>query len=129
MTVAILPQDSVLHTISNDGNSVTYALPGHTVAAPKLAIFKRRVPQYDTGRKTWSTPSYDYKVVAGVLDSDGNPVRPLVSVGTDGVTYPMVGDVGAVLASAKTLFNGINTAITAELIQAQYLPTPHDVVA
>lgn len=61
------------HSISNDGNSVTYTRPGHTVQQPKLAIVSRSVAQYDQQRKSWSVPSYRVRVFNGVLNSDGQP--------------------------------------------------------
>lgn len=69
----VVPATWKRHSISNDGNSVTYTRPGHTVQKPKLAIVSRTVAQYDQNRKTWSVPSFRVRVFDGVLNVDGQP--------------------------------------------------------
>lgn len=69
----VVPASWKRHSISNDGNSVTYTRPGHTVQKPKLAIVSRTVAQYDQKRKSWSVPSYRVRVFDGVLNADGQP--------------------------------------------------------
>lgn len=100
-----VPTGAVFHSASNNGNTVQFSLPGHTAAKPALLVLKRTVPVYDAKSKTWSKPSYDVKVVRGVLDSDGNPVYPRVTVGTDGIRWPMAGvDVNAAVAASVADF-------------------------
>lgn len=69
----VVPASWKRHSISNDGNSITYTRPGHTVQKPKLAIVSRTVSQYDQNRKSWSVPSYRVRVFDGVLNADGQP--------------------------------------------------------
>lgn len=88
---------------SNNGNTVQYTLPGHTAQSPRLAIFKRVPPVYANSK--WSKPSYDVKVVYGVVDADGLPVSPYIQVGTDGIRFPMVGvNVATLLQEACGVF-------------------------
>lgn len=68
-----VPATWKIHSSSNNGNSVTYTRPGHTVQQPKLAIISRVAPLYDNKRQEWSTPSYRVRVFDGVLDANGNP--------------------------------------------------------
>ena len=57
---------------SNNGNQKMFQLPGHTVTAPRLAIFERKVPVLVDGVTT--NPSYRIRVVEGELDSLGLPL-------------------------------------------------------
>lgn len=69
----VVPATWKRHSINNDGNSITYTRPGHTVKEPKLAIVSRTVAQYDQNRQSWSTPAYRVRVFDGVLNADGQP--------------------------------------------------------
>lgn len=112
-----------LHGSSNNGNTVQYTLPGHTAQTPRIAVFKRTAPVYANSR--WSKPTYDCKVVFGVVDADGNPVTPYVQVGTDGIRFPMTGvSVAAAVADAVTAFRLIvDQADFAAAIVAQQFPS------
>lgn len=119
-----LPASFTLFGVSNNGNTVTYLRPGHTTRTPRLAIFKRTVPVYLNGR--WSNPSYDVKIVAGVLDADGAPVPVKIQIGTDGIRWPMVGvDVNSTFNTAMADFAAImSVADMDETILAQVFPVP-----
>lgn len=108
---------------SNNGNTVQYTLPGHTAQSPRLAIFKRVPPVYANSK--WSKPSYDVKVVFGVVDADGLPVNPNIQVGTDGIRFPMVGvNVATLLAECVAAFSAlVSESGFAEAIYAQQFPT------
>lgn len=73
-----LPSGWTFQSSSNNGNQVTYTLPGHTVQAPRLAIFSRVIPTYDQ-KVGWSVPSYRVRVIHGVVDADGVPVETRTS--------------------------------------------------
>lgn len=119
-----LPAGSILQGTSNEGNSVTWQLPGHTVQKPRLAIFKRVIPAYNQQTHRWSDAKYNYKVVYGVVDADGAPVRPNIQMGTEGVTIPLAGvDLAATTASAWEMFQTLTASMTALDIQSQQLPT------
>ena len=118
-----IPAGSILQNTSNEGNTVTWALPGHTVQKPKLLILKRTVPTYNSGKSVWSDPKYQYKVVYGVVDADANPVKPLIQIGTEGITWPMAGvDVQTTFASALATFQAVTASIVALDIMSQVLP-------
>lgn len=68
-----VPNTWKFHSSQNNGNSVTFTRPGHTVQQPRLAIVSRVIPTFDTKRQEWSVPSYRVRVFDGVLDADGNP--------------------------------------------------------
>lgn len=95
-----VPATWVLHSTSNNGNTVQFTRPGHSAQTPRLAIFKRQPPVYANSK--WSKPSYDVKVVSGVVDADGLPVNPYIQVGTDGIRFPMLG-VGVATALAEAV--------------------------
>lgn len=59
-------------------NQTTFTGPGHTVAAPYLAIFDRVVPQNNGSNSV--IPRYRVRVIRGLVDGEGNPlsVRPLI---------------------------------------------------
>lgn len=118
-----IPTGSVLQNTSNEGNTVTFALPGHTVQKPKLLILKRTVPTFNSGAAKWSDPKFQYKVVYGVVDVDGNPVKPLIQIGTEGITWPMAGvDVTPTFEAALTVFKAVTASIVTADIMSQNLP-------
>jgi len=120
-----LPVGSRLQGLSNEGNTETWQLPGHTVQKPKLAIFKRVVPTFNQSSLKWSDPSYQFKVVQGVVDADGNPVRPLIQIGTEGIKFPMGGvDRAAAFDEALASFKDLVGKITADDILSQRFPRP-----
>nr|WBY66485.1 MAG: hypothetical protein [Eriocheir sinensis solspivirus 2] len=128
--MSLLPIGSTLYSVASNGNSITFALPGHTTVQPRLAIFKRVIPEFQKG--TWSVPSYTYKVVYGVVDAEsGQPVNPRISVGTDGVRWPMAGlDLPATFAAAHAQFASIaaNPEMAARVF-AQTLPGQADIAS
>lgn len=74
-----VPADWVFQSSANNGNSVTYALPGHTTQQPKIAVFSRVIPSY-SAKTGWSVPSYRVRVIEGVVDADGNPIETRTTV-------------------------------------------------
>lgn len=74
-----VPADWVFQSSANNGNSVTYTLPGHTTQEPKIAVFSRVIPSY-SAKTGWTVPSYRVRVIEGVLDADGNPVETRTTV-------------------------------------------------
>lgn len=57
-----------------DGNnSVTFLRPGHTVQAPRLAIFNRKPPV--ANGNGFSVPTYRVRLIDGHLDADGVAMR------------------------------------------------------
>ncbi|UHK03267.1 MAG: hypothetical protein FuLV1_gp2 [Hangzhou levivirus 1] len=111
--------------LSNDGNTLTYTRPGHTVKQPKLAIVSRVIPSYDTGRATWSVPSYRVRVFDGVLNADGqpDPTRTLYDLT---VRASINSDGSAVVADVHSDFLlVVNQAdFAANAIGAQEFPSP-----
>nr|WBY66482.1 MAG: hypothetical protein [Eriocheir sinensis solspivirus 1] len=121
----VLPAGSVLQGNTNGGDTLTWQLPGHSVQKPKLAIVRRTTPTFDHKLQKWSTPKFGYKVVVGIADADGNPISPYITVGTDGISYPM-GGVGraAAVEEALTLFKGLTSGLGADDILSQRFPVP-----
>lgn len=74
----VLPAGWTFQSSQNNGNSVTYTLPGHTTQAPRLAIFSRTIPSFNS-KSGWSVPSYRVRVIHGITDADGNPVETRTS--------------------------------------------------
>lgn len=80
---------------SDKENSRTYSITGHTVAAPKLLIQKRKVPA-----TAQATSESTLNVVYGTTDAEGNVLQSKVNLGAM-VRYPANGqssDVTAALA-------------------------------
>lgn len=73
---------TALTQFSDGPNARTYSLPGHTVAAPKLAIQKRKVPA-----STSSVGSSNVQVVYGAFDAAGIPLASKVVFDAN-VRYP-----------------------------------------
>jgi len=73
-----LPSGWVFQSASNNGNTVTYALPGHTTEKPKLCVISRTIPVYNP-KSGWSIPSYRVRVIHGIVDVDGKPVETRTS--------------------------------------------------
>lgn len=73
----------------------------------------------------WSKPSYDVKVVFGVVDADGLPVNPNIQVGSDGIRFPMVGvNVATLLTECAAAFASlVSESGFAEAVYAQQFPT------
>jgi hypothetical protein len=94
---------TVLTEFSNNGDSRTSTLSGHTAVQPKLLIEKRRVP---VGNQTMI--EYSFKVVIATQDSDGMILDNKVSF--EGIArYPIAGlssDVDAALAVFRDVVAG-----------------------
>lgn len=63
---------------SQTENSLTAVLPGHTVAAPRIAIFDRRVATQNGNG--FSVPTYRVRLISGDLDPENMPIRERVLV-------------------------------------------------
>lgn len=100
--MSTLPKGYTQYSVSNNGNTVTFARPGHSTLTPKLLIVKRSVPEFANGR--WSTPQYSLKLVRGLVDANGAPVTPRINVGTEGIRWPMSGV-------------GVQTAVSEEIAE------------
>lgn len=94
---------TVLTEFSNNGNSRTSTLAGHTAVAPRLVIEKRRVPE---GNQTVVEQSV--KVVYATEDINGVVLSNKVTFEVVG-RYPLAGtaaDVTAALAVLADIVNG-----------------------
>jgi len=94
---------TVLTEFSNNGNSRTSTLNGHTAAMPKLVIEKRKVPE---GNQTMI--EYSAKVIVATVDENGIVLSQKVAFEANG-RYPMAGqasDVSTALAFFKDIVNG-----------------------
>lgn len=95
-----MPQiETTLIDYSQQGNTKTLTVPGHTVSEPRLVIQKRKVAANGTG-----VAETTIKVVYGTSDTNG-PLASRVSFETS-VRYPVNGD-AADTASALALFREI----------------------
>jgi hypothetical protein len=86
---------TVVSEFSDKENARTYAITGHTVAAPKLLIQKRKVPATAS-----AVSESTLNVVYGTTDAEGNVLQSKVNIGAS-VRYPANGqsaDVTAALA-------------------------------
>lgn len=121
----VVPATWKRHSISNDGNSVTYTRPGHTVQKPKLAIVSRTTAQYDQNRKSWSVPSYRVRVFDGVLNADGQP-DPTRTMYDLTVRASLNSDGSVVVASVHTDFLLVvdQADFAANSVGAQEFPVP-----
>lgn len=105
---------TVLTEFSNNGNSRTSTLVGHTAAKPKLVIEKRRVPE-----GSQSVAEYSFKVILATVDAAGLPLAQKVSFEAV-VRYPLAGlaaDTSAALAFFKDIVSGdefANSVMTQE---------------
>lgn len=91
---------TVLTEFSNNGNSRTSTLTGHTTSEPKLVIEKRRVPE---GNQT--VAEYSFKVIEATTDANGEILTQKVSF--EGVIrYPVAG-IAAERTSALAFFRDI----------------------
>lgn len=94
---------TVLNEFSNQGNSRTSTVTGHTAVKPKLVIEKRRVPE---GSQT--IVEYGVKVVNATTDSAGAILPNKVSFEAV-VRYPLSGsssDITAALATFRDIIAG-----------------------
>lgn len=105
---------------SNNGNQTTFTLPGHTVSAPYLAIFDRRVPSNSGGATT--NPSYRVRFIRGYTDSEGRPLeaRALVDIN---IRWPLASTPASVkelLAVASAALGNVD--FQGDVVDEQLLP-------
>lgn len=86
---------------SQTADSVTVARPGHTVSAPRLVIFDRKVPTLNP-QGTFSVPTYRVRFIDGHVDGDGIPLREKSLVELT-VRNPLPAGVVAVTASLAAM--------------------------
>lgn len=94
---------TVLVEFSNNGNSKTSTLTGHTAAKPKIVIEKRKVAD---GNQTMA--EYNCKVIHATVDAEGLVLQNKVSFEAC-VRYPLLGaaaDVTAALAVFRDIIAG-----------------------
>lgn len=91
---------TVLTEFSNNGNSRTSTVSGHTAVSPRLVIEKRKVPE---GNQTMI--EYSCKVVYATEDDDGAIITNKVSLEAL-VRHPILGQ-SADLAAALVIFRDI----------------------
>lgn len=94
---------TVLTEFSNNGNSRTSTLTGHTAAKPRLVIEKRRVPE---GNQIMV--DYSAKVVYATEDTDGVVLSNKIAFEIT-ARYPVAGDsddVAAALAVIADIVGG-----------------------
>lgn len=94
---------TTLTEFSQNGNSRTSTLTGHTAIKPRLVIEKRRVPE---GNQTIA--EYSCKVIRATEDADGAVLSNKVSFEAV-VRYPVLGlsaDVTAALATFTDVISG-----------------------
>lgn len=77
---------TALTEFSDNGDSRTYTIPGHTVTKPRLCIQKRKVP---VGNQVMA--EFSASIVYGVLAGDGSVAPEKVSQGV-AVRYPVTAD-------------------------------------
>jgi hypothetical protein len=87
---------TVLTEFSNNGNSRTCTLSGHTAVKPLLVIEKRRVPE---GNQTMV--EYSCKVIYATEDADGAVLTNKVAFEAL-VRYPVLGESASVTAALAT---------------------------
>lgn len=94
---------TVLTEFSQNGNSRTSTLVGHTAISPKLVIEKRRVPD---GNQTMI--EYSVKVITTTEDADGVILSSKIAFEATG-RYPVLGqsaDVDAALVVFRDIVAG-----------------------
>lgn len=94
---------TALTEFSQNGNSRTSTLVGHTAIKPKLVIEKRRIPEGNQ-----SMLEYSFKIVLATVDSASEVLSQKVSFETI-VRYPVLGataDRDAALAFIRDIVAG-----------------------
>lgn len=88
---------TVLTEFSNNGNSRTSTLNGHTAVKPRIVIEKRKVPD---GNQTMA--EYSAKIIYATADADGAVLGNKVSFEVI-VRYPVLGNTADVTAARAIL--------------------------
>lgn len=99
-------------------DQTSFLLAGHSVKAPRIALFARSVPS-STGSET---PSYKVKFVEGQLDASGNPIATRTNAEFS-VRWPLNGDPAkakALLAELAAVLS--NSEFISDMIDEQLLP-------
>lgn len=91
---------TALAEFSNNGNSRTSTLAGHTASAPKLLIEKRKLASSVDG-----VAEYSLKVVEATVDGEGVALSSKVSFEAI-VRYPLKGQT-ADISAAQTVFRDV----------------------
>lgn len=105
---------TALTEFSNNGNSRTSTLSGHTTLSPKLVIEKRRVPEGNQ-----QVAEYSFKALSATQDSDGVTLSQKVTFEAI-VRYPILGqstDITALRAVFTDIVSGdefANSVLTSE---------------
>lgn len=105
---------TALTVFSNNGNSRTSTLDGHSALKPKIVIEKRRVPE---GNQTMAESSVS--IIYATEDSEGAVLSNKVALSAT-VKYPLLGqssDITAALAVLRDIIAGdefTNTVNTQE---------------
>lgn len=92
-----------LTEFSNNGNSRTSTLSGHSASEPKLIIEKRKVPSNASG-----SAEYTVSVIYATQDAEGNVLTSKVAFEAT-VRYPLKGtaaDITAALAVFRDIIAG-----------------------
>lgn len=103
---------------SANKDQTSFLLAGHSVKAPRIALFTRSVPS-STGSEV---PSYKVKFVEGQLDADGNPIVTRTNAEFS-VRWPLNGDpvkVKALLAEMAAVLS--DPEFLSDMIDEQVLP-------
>lgn len=88
---------TVLTEFSNNGNSRTSTLSGHTAVKPKVLIEKRRVPEGNQ-----KMVEYSFKIVEATTDTNDLVLSNKVSLEVIG-RYPLDGDPADVTSALAVL--------------------------
>nr|URG16486.1 MAG: coat protein [Leviviridae sp.] len=101
-------------------DQTTFTLPGHTVAAPRLAIFDRKVPQSNGGKLT--NPNYKVRIIYGFADVDGNPLESRAVIEAN-IRWPVAAD-GSVIEGAIDIMGEMltNVDFQDDVVAEQLLP-------
>lgn len=110
-----------------DGNnSVTFLRPGHTVQAPRLAIFNRKPPV--ANGNGFSVPTYRVRLIDGHVDADGAALRErsildlTIRQPVDAAAAPITASVAA-LATMLSDVEFVDDAITDYMFPRETSPT------
>lgn len=102
----VLPAGYSFYGSSNNGNTVTYVHTSHSVKQPRTLVVKRTIPVFQNG--VFSKPSFDVKVVRGLIDASGAVLPTKLQVGTDGIRWDVNGaNLATEMASACADFAAV----------------------
>lgn len=118
-----LPADYSFFGASNNGNTVSFVKTGHTVQKPLMLVVKRTIPTFQNG--AFSKPSFDVKVVRGLVDSVGATLPTKLQVGTDGIRWDVNGaNLATEMAAAVADFSAVVSHVDfAQTVLSQVITT------